>query len=61
MWLFEAHYTNIFTDEKSKEKIEIDIPCCGADKEAYLYAMESAYDRKREKQCLDSIEFIACW
>lgn len=61
MWLFEAHYTNIFTEEKSKEKIEIDIPCYGADKEAYLQAMGVAYDRKSEKHCLDSLEFIACW
>lgn len=49
MWLFEAHYTNIFTEEKSKEKIEIDIPCYGAEKEAYLQAMGMAYDRKNEK------------
>ena len=61
MWLFEAHYTNIFTEEKSKEKIEIDIPCYGADKEAYLQAMGAAYDRKSEKHCLDSLEFIASW
>lgn len=50
MWLFEAHYTNIFTEEKSKEKIEIDIPCDGAEKEAYLQAMGMAYDRKNEKR-----------
>lgn len=49
MWLFEAHYTNIFTEEKSKEKIEIDTPCYGAEKEAYLQAMGMAYDRKKRK------------
>lgn len=35
--------------KKSKEKIEIDIPCYGAEKEAYLQAMGMAYDRKNEK------------
>jgi hypothetical protein len=60
MWIFEAHYMNMETEEESAIKIEFDGQFLGSEKEAYLYAMEKAYDRKSKEECLESVEFIAC-
>lgn len=61
MVIWSSLYKYLYRRKKSKEKIEIDIPCDGVEKEAYLQAMGMAYDRKTKKDCLDSLEFIACW
>ena len=60
MWIFEAHYMNMETEEESTVKIKFDGQFLGSEKEAYLYAMRKAYDRKSKEECLESVEFIAC-
>lgn len=60
MWIFKAHYMNMETEEASTVEIEFDGRSLGSEKEAYLYAMSKAYDRKSKEECLDSVEFIAC-
>ena len=49
MWIFEAHYINMETEEESVIKIEFDGQFLGSEKEAYLYAMGKAYDRKKQR------------
>lgn len=60
MWIFEAHYMNMETEEESTVKIEFNGQFLGSEKEAYLYEMGKAYDRKSKEECLESVEFIAC-
>ena len=60
MYLFEAHYINMDTNEKVIRKIEFDGQFSNSEKEIYLYAMGKAYDMKRENECFSSLEFIAC-
>lgn len=59
MWIFKAHYTNMDTEEETTVSIEFD-DLFDNEKEAYLYAMGKAYDRKSKEECLGSVEFIAC-
>lgn len=60
MYIFEAHYTNVDTEEEITRKIEVDSQVVGSDKECYIYAMTMAYERKKANEYLASIEFIAC-
>ena len=59
MCIFKAHYTNMDTREETTVSIEFD-DLFDSEKEAYLYAMGKAYDRKSKEECLGSVEFIAC-
>ena len=59
MWIFKAHYTNMDTGKETTVSIEFD-DLFNNEKEAYLYTMEKAYDRKSKEECLESVEFIAC-
>lgn len=60
MYIFEAHYTNMDTEEEITRKIEVDSQVVGIEKECYIYAMTRAYENKKANECLASIEFIAC-
>lgn len=60
MWIFEAHYINMETEEESAIKIEFDGQFFGSEKEAYLYAMGKPTTEKSKEECLESVEFIAC-
>lgn len=60
MYIFEAHYTNIDTEEEIIRKIEVDSQVVGSDKECYIYAMTKAYNDKKANEYLMSIEFISC-
>lgn len=61
MWYFEAKYYDIIVDKKITRKIEFDGEnFFNSEKECYLYAMEKAYEMKKESEMLDSVEFIAC-
>lgn len=60
MYIFEAHYTNMDTEEEITRKIEVDSQVVGIEKECYIYAMTRAYESKKANECLASIEFIAC-
>ena len=60
MYLFEAHYMNMDTDEEITRPIEFDNQFLDSEKEYYLYAMGKAYDLTEENELLASLEFIAC-
>lgn len=61
MYIFEAHYINMDTNEKRVQSIEFDGGnFFETEKESYIYAMTKAYDNKKENECLVSVEFIAC-
>lgn len=60
MYLFEAHYINMDTEEKTIRPIEFDGQFFDSEKECYLYAMSIAYDLIEENEMFDSLEFIAC-
>lgn len=61
MWYFEAKYYDIIADKKITRKIEFDGENhFNSEKECYLYAMEKAYEMKKESEMLDSVEFVGC-
>lgn len=61
MWLFEAKYINMDSDEEFIRKIEFDGDnFFNTEKECYLYAMEKALEMKQKNECLCSLEFVAC-
>lgn len=61
MWYFEAKYYDIIADKKITRKIAFDGEnFFNSEKECYLYAMEKAYEMKKEDEMLDSVEFIGC-
>ncbi len=60
MYLFEAHYSNMDTNEEISRKIEIEAQFFDTEKEIYLYAMSKAYDMTNENELFSSLEFIAC-
>lgn len=61
MYIFEAKYTNMDTNEERKQLIEFDGDnFFDTEKECYIYAMTKAYENKKVNECLVSVEFIAC-
>lgn len=61
MYIFEAKYTNMDTNEERTKSIEFDGDnFFDTEKECYIYAMTKAYENKKANECLASIEFIAC-
>ena len=61
MWYFEAKYYNVIDRKAITRKIEFDGEnSFNSEKECYMYAMEKAYEIKKENEMLDSVEFIAC-
>ena len=60
MYIFEAKYTNMNTEEEITRKIEVVSQVVGIVKECYIYAMTKAYENKKANECLASVEFIAC-
>lgn len=60
MYIFEAHYTNMETDEKVTRAIEFGEQFLESEKECYLYAMERAFDMQEKNEFLSDLEFIAC-
>lgn len=60
MYLFLAHYSNVYTGEQTTRKIEFDGNFCYDEKDCYIYAMGIAYDMTKKDECLDSVELLAC-
>lgn len=60
MYLFEAHYINMDTDEKRNKTIEIDGQFFENEKAVYTYTIGVAFDGKQDNECFDNLEFIAC-
>lgn len=60
MYIFEAHYIDMDNDEEIIVEIKFDGQFMENDKECYMYAMNRAYDLKKENECLVTLEFIAC-
>ncbi len=60
MYLFEAHYINMDTDEKITRSVEFNGQFFDTEKECYLYAMDKAYDMMETNETFDNLEFIAC-
>lgn len=61
MYIFEAKYTNMDTNEDRIQSIEFDGGnFFDTEKECYIYAMTKAYEDKKANEYLASVEFIAC-
>jgi len=60
MYFFLAHYTDMNNDQEITRKIEFDGQFLGSEKDCYLYAMEKAFDMKKEHEMFSLLEFIAC-
>lgn len=60
IYLFEAHYINMATHKNRKASIEIGRNLITIDKQAYVYAMDKAYDMREDNESLSSVELIAC-
>jgi F420-dependent methylenetetrahydromethanopterin dehydrogenase len=60
MWLFQAVYTNIYSDTDRKETIEFDGQFISTDKERYCYAMARAYEMVKEDELLSVLKFVSC-
>lgn len=61
MWYFEAKYYDVIDQKEVTRKIEFDGEnFFNSEKECYLYAMEKAYEMKKENEMLDSVEFVGC-
>ena len=61
MYIFEAKYTNMDTNEEHTVNLEFDGDnFFDTEKECYIYAMTKAYESKKADECLVSVEFIAC-
>ena len=58
MYTFIANYEHIETLEKREEIINIPHPCVDTEKDAYLNAMDMAYNMKEEHERIVSVEFI---
>lgn len=59
MWFFIAKYDNMDTGEEIIRKIEIYGQYL-SEKQAYMIAMDKAYDIKHINECLGVVEFISC-
>lgn len=61
MYLFEAKYINMETDEEITRKIEFDGDnFFDTEKECYLYAMDRAYSMAGKCELLACLEIISC-
>lgn len=61
MYIFEAKYTNMDTNEERIQSIKFDGDnFFDTEKECYIYAMKKVYENKKANECLGSVEFIAC-
>lgn len=61
MWLFEAKYENIDTNEEITREIKFNGDnFFNTASECYLYAMTQALEMKQENEYLGCLEFIAC-
>lgn len=61
MYIFEAHYTNMKTDEEVTRTIEFEGDnFLDSEKECFLDAMGRAYDMIGENESFSSLKFIAC-
>lgn len=61
MYIFEAHYENMDTNEERTQLIKFDGDnFFDTEKECYIYAMTKAYENKKVNECLVSVESIAC-
>lgn len=60
MYIFEAHYTNMDSEEEITRKIVIEDQFMENEKECYMLAMLDAYEMKEKNECLGAVEFIAC-
>ena len=60
MYIFEAHYINIYEGAEITRTIEFSEQFFENEQECYVYAMQRACSMKQENELLSSVEFIAC-
>ena len=58
MYLFEAKYINMHDGTEIIRKIELFEE--QSEESTYITAMKMAFHKKKENECLGSIEFIGC-
>lgn len=61
MWLFEAKYINMDSNEEFIRKIEFDGDnFFNTGDECYRYALGKALEMRKANECLGCLEFITC-
>lgn len=60
MYVFEAHYINMETDDNISRTIKIEGQFFETEREIFLYAMNKAYNMIGTNEMFSSLDFIAC-
>lgn len=60
MYIFEANYIEMNSNNTIARKIEINEQYFSEEKKIYLLAMDKAYEFKKENECFTDIKFIGC-
>ena len=60
MYIFEANYIVMNTNNNIIRKIVINDQYFSEEKKIYLLAMDKAYEWKKENECFTDIKFIGC-
>lgn len=61
MFIAKYEYLDNFKNFRKREEI-IDIPetCIETEKDAYMNAMDMAFNKKKHEECLVALEFLGC-
>ena len=65
MYTFIAKYEHMdnfknFRKRKREEIIYIPVNCVDTEKDAYMNAMDMAFNKKKHEECIVALEFLGC-
>ena len=62
MYTFIAKYEHMenFRKRKREEIIYIPVKCVATEKDAYMNAMDMAFNNKKHEECIVALEFLGC-
>ena len=60
MYMFIAKYEHMENFRKREEIIDIPETCVDTEKDAYMNAMDMAFNNKKHEECLVALEFLEC-
>ena len=60
MYTFIAKYEHMDNFRKREEIIDIPVNCVETEKDAYMNAMDMAFNKKKHEECLVKLEFLGC-
>lgn len=58
--MFIAKYEHMENFRKREEIIDIPETCVDTEKDAYMNAMDMAFNNKKHEECLVALEFLEC-